>query len=159
MHLKRLSSSSSHSMKMKTLFNYIITHSLYRVLRSISRTRSVFIEICKHNKKRLVMMIMMFYTTTKSFINNNHNIFFGSSSHVVPTAKPLPLSLHGEEGEDSRESKYVEWLEEKVNDDDHNVDIDINLLADMFIASCHERFLLEKVESCRRYQEMLARSL
>ena len=36
---------------------------------------------------------------------------------------------------------------------------EIDNLAKRFIARCHERFMLEKQESYRRYQEMLARSL
>ncbi|CAH8265663.1 unnamed protein product [Arabidopsis lyrata] len=161
MQLKR-SSSSSHSMNLKTLFLNLITHSLYRLLRSLSRAKSVLIEISKHNKKRLFMM--MFYITKSSM--NHHNIFFGSSHVVVPVTKPFPFSVHGHEDEDNLESQYLEWLEEKVdennniNDDHQSVgDEDIDRLADIFIARCHEKFLLEKVESYRRFQDMLARSL
>lgn len=160
MQLKKSSSSpSSSSIKLKTLFLNLITHSLYRLLRSLSRAKSILIEISKHNKKRLFMM--MFYSTKSSM--NQHNIFFGSSHHFVPTNKPFPFSLHGDGDEDGHESQYLEWLEENVdeNNNDHSVcdDDDIDRLADMFIASCHERFLLEKVESYRKFQEMLARSL
>jgi hypothetical protein len=35
---------------------------------------------------------------------------------------------------------------------------DIDRLAERFIARCHERFMLEKQASFRRFQEMLARS-
>ncbi|KFK37085.1 hypothetical protein AALP_AA4G210800 [Arabis alpina] len=102
--------------------------------------------------------MMMFYSTKSSI--NQHNIFLGSSS-VVPVTKHFPFSLHGGEDEDGHESQYLEWLEENANNDDHSVcdEDDIDRLAEMFIASCHERFLLEKVESYRRFQEMLARSL
>ncbi|KAF8087465.1 hypothetical protein N665_0585s0041 [Sinapis alba] len=86
-----------------------------------------------------------------------------SSTHVVPVTKPLSISFHADEDEDGHESEYFKWLEEDVdesNNNDHNVgDVDIDRLADMFIASCHEKFLLEKVESYRRYQDMLERSL
>lgn len=111
---------------------------------------------------------MMFYSTKSSI--NQHSIFFGSSNGV-PDPKPFPFSLHGhDEDEDNHESRYLEWLEEKVDGNiniigDHHVgerdvgDDDIDHLADMFIARCHEKFLLEKVESYRRFQEMLARSL
>ncbi|XP_010517730.1 PREDICTED: uncharacterized protein LOC104793137 [Camelina sativa] len=165
MQLKR-SSSSSPSMKLKTLFLNLITHSLYRLLRYLSRAKSILIEISKHNKKRLFMM--MFYSTKSSI--NQHNIFFGSSN-IVPDPEPFPLSLHGhEDEEDNHESQYLEWLEERVdgniningghsNEEGDVGDDDIDHLADMFIARCHEKFLLEKVESYRRFQEMLARSL
>ncbi|XP_010506024.1 PREDICTED: uncharacterized protein LOC104782715 [Camelina sativa] len=150
-------------MKLKTLFLNLITHALYRLLRYLSRAKSILIEISKHNKKRLFMM--MFYSTKSSI--NQHNIFFGSSN-VVPDPEPFPLSLHGhEDEEDNHESQYLEWLEGRVDENINingveEVDIgtdDINHLADMFIARCHEKFLLEKVESYRRFQDMLARSL
>ena len=35
---------------------------------------------------------------------------------------------------------------------------DIDKLADLFIASCHAKFILEKQESARRFKEMLERS-
>ncbi|KAK4749885.1 hypothetical protein SAY87_027334 [Trapa incisa] len=36
---------------------------------------------------------------------------------------------------------------------------EIDQLADLFIAKCHEKFILEKQESDRRFNEMLARSM
>ncbi|PUZ70068.1 hypothetical protein GQ55_2G195200 [Panicum hallii var. hallii] len=64
-------------------------------------------------------------------------------------------------------SRYLEWPDEErqmEDGDDEEEDGDscnneIDNLAEKFIARCHERFLLEKQESYRRYQEMLARSL
>ncbi|KAJ0989777.1 hypothetical protein J5N97_008133 [Dioscorea zingiberensis] len=56
-------------------------------------------------------------------------------------------------------SGYLSWLEEEssealpTNDDAGEID----RLAEKFIARCHEKFRLEKQESYRRYQEMLAR--
>lgn len=62
-----------------------------------------------------------------------------------------------EEASESQLSGYLQWLEEKPSEETEVNEID--KLADMFIASCHEKFLLEKVESYRRFQEMLARSV
>ncbi|KAG2642519.1 uncharacterized protein LOC120695245 [Panicum virgatum] len=63
-------------------------------------------------------------------------------------------------------ARYLEWHDEErqmEDDDDDKEDGDscheIDNLAERFIARCHERFMLEKQESYRRYQEMLARSL
>jgi len=63
-------------------------------------------------------------------------------------------------------ARYLEWHDEErqiEDDDDEEEDADswneIDNLAERFIARCHERFMLEKQESYRRYQEMLARSL
>ncbi|XP_019156866.1 PREDICTED: uncharacterized protein LOC109153449 [Ipomoea nil] len=72
--------------------------------------------------------------------------------------------------EDPKElSGYLHWLEEKGREEPNgggrgggaagNNGDDIDRLADMFIANSHERFRLEKVESYRRFQEMLARSV
>ncbi|OWM78958.1 uncharacterized protein LOC116195007 [Punica granatum] len=67
-------------------------------------------------------------------------------------------------------SGYLQWLEEKKVDhgqgdvlgDQNNEQPqgnEIDKLADMFIARCHEKFILEKQESERRFHEMLARSM
>lgn len=64
----------------------------------------------------------------------------------------------------SQLSSYLEWLEEEGKKKISNEEVEkekneIDMLADMFIANCHEKFRLEKIESYRRYQEMLARSV
>lgn len=72
-----------------------------------------------------------------------------------------------EQEEEGQLSSYLQWLEEKGGtkneslDEEEvvNVENEIDKLADMFIANCHEKFRLEKIESYRRYQELLARSL
>ncbi|KAL1209888.1 hypothetical protein V5N11_033961 [Cardamine amara subsp. amara] len=165
------SSSSSSSMKLKTLIQNLLAHPLYRFLRALSRAKTIFLEISKHhnNKKR---KLMMFYPTKAS--KNQRKIFFGSfrlhynwcSSDVVPVPQPFPFpvsNINGEEDDESPLSGYLEWLEhKKVNDLEEIKDVaadDIDHLADMFIANCHEKFLLEKVESYRRFQEMLERGL
>lgn len=70
-----------------------------------------------------------------------------------------------EEEQEGQLSSYLEWLEEKSGKIENssncegNLGNEIDKLADMFIANCHEKFRLEKIESYRRYQEMLARSM
>ncbi|KAJ4785745.1 cotton fiber protein [Rhynchospora pubera] len=59
--------------------------------------------------------------------------------------------------EDERETEYLQWLEERESTEIEMNEID--RLAEEFIASCYEKFLLEKQESYRRYEEMMARSL
>jgi Cotton fibre expressed protein len=79
---------------------------------------------------------------------------------IIPTEDITPLS------------GYLEWLEDRSSDEATNIDdeeevgedgyndgSDINRRAESFIARCYERFKLEKQESYRRYQEMMARSL
>lgn len=63
---------------------------------------------------------------------------------------------------------YLEWPDDEeygiVEDDDDSQEDggdyhEIDSLAERFIARCHKRFMLEKQESYRRYQEMLARTM
>lgn len=113
-----------------------------------------------------------------------HYNWCSNSSHVLPVPATVyeglsPSATHlyydstwncAEDCPDSQLSGYLQWLEEKKvnkNDDDdkftaENDVVDpneIDRLADLFIASCHEKFMLEKQESYRRFQEMLARSM
>ncbi|KFK25067.1 hypothetical protein AALP_AA8G062200 [Arabis alpina] len=79
-------------------------------------------------------------------------------------------SMHGLDDdiqEPSQLSSYLRQLEDdKVKDneeeDEEGKEIkmmhEIDKLADMFIANCHEKFMLEKVDSYRRFQDMLKRS-
>lgn len=75
------------------------------------------------------------------------------SSWNVPTRDNHDHDHH----DDSHLAGYLQWLEEKV-EGKHEIN-EIDLLAEMFIANCHEKFKLEKQESDRRFQEMLARSM
>lgn len=69
--------------------------------------------------------------------------------------------------EEGQLSSYLQWLEESKggckheisNNGEGNIENEIDKLADIFIASCHEKFKLEKIESYRRYQDMLARTI
>ncbi|KAM7271157.1 hypothetical protein ACFE04_030371 [Oxalis oulophora] len=62
-------------------------------------------------------------------------------------------------------SGYLQWLEgdekgiEKEIEEREYDENEIDRLADMFIQNCHEKFRLEKVESYRKFQEMLARGI
>lgn len=73
--------------------------------------------------------------------------------------------LQGEDFDDSELAGYLRWLEEKKVEDNNKGTKEeqemneIDMLAEMFIANCHEKFRLEKQESDRRFQEMLARSI
>ncbi|CDY61752.1 BnaA04g27570D [Brassica napus] len=147
-------STSTPSMKLKTLIQNLLAHPLYRFLRAVSRAKSIFLEISKHNNKK--PKLTMFYPRKAS--KNQRKIFFGSfrlhynwcSSDVVPVPQPIPSSvsdINGVEDDESQLSGYLEWLEHKKR-----------CRRNMFIANCHEKFLLEKVESYRRFQEMLDRS-
>lgn len=65
--------------------------------------------------------------------------------------------------EPSQLTSYLRQLENKVKDDKEEgkemmMMNEIDKLADKFIANCHEKFMLEKVDSYRRFQETLKRS-
>ncbi|XAR70027.1 hypothetical protein NMG60_11001842 [Bertholletia excelsa] len=158
-------------MKLKTLIHPLFFSYLRRLVRSLSKAKSFLIDPIKKSKSK----------------NKNKNkLFFGSfrlhynwcSSHVVPVPSPVleehlyydstwnsVISTECEDMGDSGLSGYLQWLEEKKvhrheSSTDNNEDInEIDKLADMFIANCHEKFMLEKQESYRRFQEMLARSV
>ncbi|KAF2289465.1 hypothetical protein GH714_036387 [Hevea brasiliensis] len=82
---------------------------------------------------------------------------FSSASHLYydSTWNSL-ITTSNQENPESQLSRYLHWLEDlKVQDKSSNGDPEgdvneIDRLADMFIASCHEKFMLEKQESYRR---------
>lgn len=86
-----------------------------------------------------------------------------STSHLYydPTWNSIITTEPYEDNNESQLSGYLQWLEEKVHENPNGEgDInEIDRLADLFIASCHEKFRLEKQESARRFQEMMARSM
>ncbi|KAL3755404.1 hypothetical protein ACJRO7_002452 [Eucalyptus globulus] len=113
---------------------------------------------------------------------------WSSRSHVLPVPAPvlagcyssrrlyrnmarnswraLYSGRHQREEEISGEtqlSRYLQSLEEKVfkdsGDGNDNCINDIDKLAEMFIEVSHKKFMLEKQESDRSFQEMMARSL
>ncbi|GKV25810.1 hypothetical protein SLEP1_g35197 [Rubroshorea leprosula] len=173
------STSTLSSMKIKTLIHTLFYTHISRILRALSKAKSKIIQTFKENQA----IHFILYPTKKLKKHRHKKTFFGSfrlhynwcSSHVLPVPAPvlnrLPDShLYNdstwnsmistepkEEASDSQLSGYLQWLEEKPSEETEVNEID--KLADMFIASCHEKFLLEKVESYRRFQEMLARSV
>ncbi|KAL5214575.1 hypothetical protein ABZP36_003727 [Zizania latifolia] len=96
---------------------------------------------------------------------------------VVPAdAEELRGGCGGGDDADADDCGYLCWLEEEGTSDgvpaaeegedggggdgDGNSSMnEIDRLAEKFIARCHAKFLLEKQESYRRYQEMMARSI
>lgn len=160
-------------MKLKTL-----AHT--RIARALSRAKSILIQILKD------LQLIQFIESLKKNKKKN-KLYFGSfrlhynwcSSHVNPVPSPIMdgcitgevyydstwNSIVHAEYDDMAESQlsgYLQWLEEKKvrgnsGASDHMNDID--RLADMFIANCHEKFRLEKQESYRKFQEMMARSV
>ncbi|KAJ0088911.1 hypothetical protein Patl1_33003 [Pistacia atlantica] len=183
--MKSSSSSSSSTTltfnKVKTLIHTFIFSHVCRLIRALAKAKSIFLEIVKDNihPKHFILP-----SKTSKLNKHKKKIFFGSfrlhynwcSSHVTPVPAPiLDEATHfyydstwnsvisteqsdHHEGE-SELSGYLHWLEEKVRGNSEQKMNEIDRLADVFIANCHEKFRLEKQESYRRFQEMLARSM
>lgn len=151
--------------------------------RAFTKAKSIVIELLK--EKQLNSM-KIFEPMILKRNRNKNKVFFGSfrlhynwcSSHVVPVTSSVmndTFNTHAyydstwnsyvdhEMVLESQLSGYLNWLEEKEekNNGDHGVEEinEIDHLADKFIAICHEKFMLEKQESYRRFQEMMARSI
>ncbi|KAG9142346.1 hypothetical protein Leryth_016836 [Lithospermum erythrorhizon] len=190
LHIFSMKSPTNHSMssmKFKTFVQTCIFSHLYKIARALAKAKSIIIELLKD-----IHFLHLLELPLKKNKNKN-KLFFGSfrlhynwcSSHVMPMPMmPQELQgytatatnhlfeyydsswnslIHKEVGDDSQLSSYLQWLEEKGQEEkskstttDAN---EIDKLADMFIANCHEKFRLEKVESYRRFQEMMARSV
>ncbi|XP_028790014.1 uncharacterized protein LOC114746004 [Neltuma alba] len=183
------SSSSLSSMKLKSLIHTLIVSRICRIIRALSKVKTIIVEILRDNQS------INFNPRHKKHYTRNKKIILGSfrlhynwcsskSSHVLPVPthifQELPSSAaansyygsswnlsceqqlqgDGEECPDSQLAGYLQWLEDKGTEEESKREInEIDVLAEMFIANCHEKFKLEKQESDRRFQEMLARSM
>ena len=172
--MKSPSSTFQQSMKLKTLIHTLIFSHLCRIARALARAKSILIDVLKENH-----LMHMKKKKQKKIFGSIRLHYNWCSSHVMPVSTPVLdgfstsqlyydstwNSIIPPECEDMAErqlSGYLHWLEEKKVHDNSTVQPDMNeidKLADMFIANCHEKFRLEKQESYRRFQEMLARSM
>lgn len=175
--MKSSSSSTLSYMKIKTLIHSFIFSHVCRVIRALSKAKSIIVEVLKDNQP-IHHFIYPKKNKNKKYMTK---ILFGSfrlhynwcSSHVMPVPAPvldeftathlyydpswnsiISTEKCEDHGPESELSGYLQWLEEKGNNAN-----EIDRLADVFIANCHEKFRLEKQESYRRFQEMLARSM
>ncbi|GMI71161.1 hypothetical protein like AT3G57950 [Hibiscus trionum] len=175
------SSSSLRSMKIKAQVQTLIYTQACRLIRAFSKAKSIVTHIYKQNNP---IQFLISNSSKKKY--KHKKLFFGSfrlhynwcSSHVTPVPAPVlewcdnsnsAAATHffcdstGQENAmESELSGYLQWLEENKVDDESNCETDMNEideLAEMFIANCHEKFMLEKQESYRRFQEMMARSV
>ncbi|PIM97159.1 hypothetical protein CDL12_30373 [Handroanthus impetiginosus] len=176
-HVKPPSSSSSssslNSMKLKTLLQTFIFSHMYRIARALAKAKSVLIQLLKdihfvhfiefplrknknNKQKKLFFGSFRLYYNWCSSYSNSHVYYDSNWKSAVPTTS---FDYNVMEDEPNELSKYLEWLEEKGHHDEDAAINEIDKLADLFIANCHEKFRLEKQESYRRFQEMMARSV
>ncbi|XP_039021284.1 uncharacterized protein LOC120153393 [Hibiscus syriacus] len=179
-------SSSLSSTKIKSQIHTLVYAQACRLIRAFSKAKSTFTRICKQNKP--IRYLISYSKTTKNKYKHK-KLVFGSfrlhynwrSSHVTPVPAPVLegcTATHSyydsiwdsmisaeqceEDTVESELSGYLQWLEEKKANGNSTAEADLNeidKLAELFIAHCHEKFMLEKQESYRRFQEMMARSL
>ncbi|GMH08201.1 hypothetical protein Nepgr_010041 [Nepenthes gracilis] len=175
-------------MKTKTLIHNLIFSHIGRVIRALCKaTKSIFhefkeSELTKKNQYRSKVLFGSFrlhynWCSSSSHVRSIPSPFVDG---VISPKKIAHLcldstwnsafateDLHCCNGEIDKEeaelSSYLRWLEEKgldggSDEGEDDVGNEIDQLAELFIANCHEKFRLEKIESYRRYQEMLARS-
>ncbi|KHN26382.1 hypothetical protein glysoja_029336 [Glycine soja] len=169
-------SSTISSMKLKRIVHTLIVSHLCRIIRALSKVKDVMVEILKENSTTI-------HFPHKKHCNRRKKIILGSfrlhynwcsskSSHVLPVPEPIYATCRDDDDEDC---PYLRWLEEKkvegegggdsnnkgasATRNEHVEMNEIDVLAEMFIANCHEKFRLGKQESDRRFHEMLARSM
>ncbi|KAL8036867.1 hypothetical protein ABFX02_11G004400 [Erythranthe guttata] len=183
------SSSSLSSMKLKTLFQTFVFSHMYRITRAFAKAKSVLIELLggihfvslvdqfpfkykgKNNKKQKKLFFGSFrlhYNWCSSHVMplgqecySDSHVYYDSSWNTVinPTSYDKMEESSLSSCDNDELSKYLKWLEEKGKEESCSSCNEIDKLADMFIANCHEKFRLEKQESYRRFQEMMARSV
>ncbi|KAF1892224.1 hypothetical protein Lal_00036585 [Lupinus albus] len=159
---------------------------MYRIIRALTKVKDVIVEILKDNNSTIHFPYLSHkkhYNKRKKIILGSFRLHYNwcsssKSSHVLPVPQRVyeGLSsttylynndsiekLQSEDFHDSELEGYLRWLEEKKNEKGESTKEqemnEIDMLAEMFIANCHEKFRLEKQESDRRFQEMLARSI
>ena len=130
----------------------------------------------KKRTSKIVGFVKMQFTASASPARARHQLDYATSrssyceysaawNSVVPAA---PAAGEEEEVvgvcEETAECGYLCWLEEEERPGGEEGDGDmavneIDRLAEKFIARFHAKFLLEKQESYRRHQEMIARSI
>ncbi|KAL3715847.1 hypothetical protein ACJRO7_007580 [Eucalyptus globulus] len=185
---KMPSPSTSIAIKLKTLIQTLIFSRACRVSRALSKAKSFLADVIRKgppvyfiyfakNKRKSKMYIGSFrmyynwcssrsYSTPTSVLDGfrtNHLYYDSTWNCSIPTSE-APAAECEDEGE-SQLSGYLQWLEEKNKAKasgsfaELNNANEIDELADVFIAQCHEKFILEKQESDRRFQEMLARGI
>ncbi|KAL6844409.1 hypothetical protein ACP4OV_026082 [Aristida adscensionis] len=116
-------------------------------------------------------------------VSHARSCYYESAAWNVVVPAVTPADGNGGGGGEDEYCGYLCWLEEEekttpgADEDIGEVDVvdaaaaggsddnngaamnEIDRLAESFIARCHAKFLLEKQESYRRFQEMIARSV
>ncbi|CAI0402860.1 unnamed protein product [Linum tenue] len=163
----------------KALIHSLIVAHICRAFRALRRVKSILLQALKNHHH-------FPYLIAGHNSKQRKKVFFGSfrlhynwgstsSSRVLPVPESVLRGCSSDsyvEGSSSTTAAcqwsssestlagYLLWLEEKDNKCEGGVVVnEIDRLAEMFIAECHEKFQLEKQESLRRFHDMMARSM
>ncbi|RWW17868.1 hypothetical protein GW17_00018184 [Ensete ventricosum] len=161
--------SISTFIKCKTFLGSHVIRHIHHVVRALTNAKSMVWELLS---RRNATSSSVYNTKTRR--RQAEEVFSSIKPHVTPISEPL----NPEEFEIDRclyyDSTWNSMIsaevmncdtascyedEEDEDEDEGGGGNEIDRLADKFIASCYEKFRLEKQESYRRYQEMLARSM
>ncbi|KAI4319599.1 hypothetical protein MLD38_033180 [Melastoma candidum] len=177
------------SLKLMSLLHSLVSSHACRVFRALSRAKSLLVDFLREGQlvRCRGSCYPRSYTYYGGSFRFHYN-WCSSRSFSIPNSVSLdglrPNYLQYDaatwnvaEGQEEEEgggggsvglSGYLRWLEERKkpgNDNGEKASIgggggsEIDEMADVFIAMCREKFVLEKQESNRRFQEMLARSI
>ncbi|KAL1293551.1 hypothetical protein HN51_054203 [Arachis hypogaea] len=179
------SSALSSTNKLKNLIQTLVLSHMCRLIRSLSKFKAIILNIINNNYDSTIDFPHHHYSRkTNRIILGSFRLHYNwcsskssTATHhvlpvlptnkwntVLPSEKQQQQEVVGENFHDLDLAGYLQWLEEKPHhggeEDQSSKEInEIDLMAEMFIANCHEKFRLEKQESDRRFQEMLARGL
>ncbi|XP_031739057.1 uncharacterized protein LOC116402823 [Cucumis sativus] len=165
--LQVLPSPSSSTLRLAIKFKALLQTLILSLARAISRAKTTAFQSAntalKRNKKKLLYGSFRLHYNWCSVSSNKY-------SHVTPAVLTCDHGIGGGGGGGDQLGGYLQWLEERdvnkksnhnsnVEDDHEDQSVnEIDKLAEIFIARCHEKFKLEKQESYRRFQDMMARS-
>ncbi|CAL9152560.1 unnamed protein product [Musa hybrid cultivar] len=155
--------SISTSIKCKTFLSSHVIRHIHHVVQALTNAKSMVWELLSRRNAT---------SSTKPRRRQEEEVFSSIKPHVTPISEPLnpeelevDRCLYYDSTWNSMISAEVmncdtaSCYDDEENEDEGGGGNEIDRLAEKFIASCYEKFRLEKQESYRRYQEMLARSM
>ncbi|GAB2227487.1 hypothetical protein Droror1_Dr00009309 [Drosera rotundifolia] len=155
-------------MKLKAMIHNVIFVRIYQLFRSLSSTTRLHYNWCSSAPSSLSHVLPLPSSVAHGKAEDMRRYYESTTwtpSFSVSRDDNDDVCACDCDVADKQEAEelasYLQWLEEKGNgnpegEEDVN---EIDRLADLFIASCHEKFRLEKIESYRKYQEMLSRGI
>ncbi|CAI0402858.1 unnamed protein product [Linum tenue] len=156
----------------KALIHSLIVAHICRAFRALRRVKSILLQALnaghnsKQRKKVFFGSFRLHYnwgsTSSSRVLPVPESVLRGCSSDSYVEGSSSTTAACQWSSSESTLAGYLLWLEEKDNKcaaEGGVVVNEIDRLAEMFIAECHEKFQLEKQESLRRFHDMMARSM